>query len=158
MTLWHYIRYMFFRRDTPREPSFRERIESLTNFRLGTNFTDSKHARVTRDGIGAIVEDREGQRPHVNKAGLMMGDEIGLLVNGGYQMFWRAPSGKRLPARAEQLKHLHAFEEDLKEGLGLTSLYNEGLGTTSDLHMYDRVEHRDAGDADKPWMHKPASV
>lgn len=130
----------------------------MTDFRFGMKLIDSKHARVTRDGIGAIVEDRAGQHPHVNKAGLMMGDEIGLLVNGGYQMFWRPPSGKLLPAQATQLKHLHAFEEDLKAGLGLTSLYNEGLGTTSDLHMYDRVEHRDAGDAHKPWMHKPAGV
>jgi len=147
---------MFFRREAPRELSFSERVQGLTNFKFSTASMDSKQARVTRDGIGAIIEDRSGQRPHVNKAGLVMGNEIGLLVNGGYQMFWRAPSGKQLPAQAGQLRALHGFEEDLKQGLGLTSLYNEGLGTTSDLHLYDRVEHRDAGDAHKPWTHKPA--
>jgi hypothetical protein len=145
---------MFFRRVTPREPGFKERLESLKNFGFTVNFMNAGHARVSRDGIGAIVEDRPGQRPHVNRAGFIIGDEIGSLVNAGYQMFWRTPSGRRVPAQASQLKALHAFEEDLKEGLGLSSLYNESLGTTSDLHLYDRVEHRDAGDAHKPWEHK----
>ena len=145
---------MFFRRVTPREPGFKERLESLRNLAFTVNFLNAGHARVSRDGIGAIVEDRSGQRPHVNRAGFIIGDEIGLLVNAGYQMFWRTPSGKRVPAQAPQLKALHAFEEDLKEGLGLPSLYNQSLGTTSDLHLYDRVEHRDAGDAHKPWEHK----
>jgi hypothetical protein len=149
---------MFFRRETPREPSFAERIENLKKLGFAAVSRDTQRAQVSRDGIGAIVEDRPGHRPGVNRAGLMMGDEIGLLVNGGYQMFWQTPSGKRLPAQAEQLKNLHAFEEDLKEGLGLTSLYNESLGTTSDLHLYDRVEHRDQGDGHKPWERKVASV
>ena len=145
---------MFFRRVTPREPGFKERLESLKSLGFTVNFMNAGHARVSRDGIGAIVEDRPGQRPHVNRAGFIIGDEIGSLVNAGYQMFWRTPSGRRVPAQASQLKALHAFEEDLKEGLGLSSLYNESLGTTSDLHLYDRVEHRDAGDAHKPWEHK----
>ena len=73
-------------------------------------------------------------------------------------MFWRTPSGKRVPALATQLKALHNFEEDLKEGLGLPSLYNQSLGTTSDLHLYDRVEHRDEAPSPKPWDHKPAAT
>ena len=145
---------MFFRRETPREPGFKERIESLKSFGFTMNFLNAGHARVSRDGIGAIVEDRAGQRPHVNRAGFIIGDEIGSLVNAGYQMFWKTPTGRRVPAQASQLKSLHAFEEDLREGLGLSSLYNESLGTTSDLHLYDRVENRDAGDAHKPWQHK----
>jgi hypothetical protein len=149
---------MFFRRVTPREPGFKERLESLRNLGFTVNFQNEGHAGVSRDGIGALVEDRPGQRPHVNRAGFIIGDEIGLLVNAGYQMFWRTPSGRRVPAQASQLKALHAFEEDLKEGLGLPSLYNESLGTTSDLHLYDRVEHRDAGDAHKPWEHKITGV
>jgi hypothetical protein len=149
---------MFFRRETPREPSFTERIESLKKLGFTVTSASSTRAQLTRDGIGAIIEDHPGQRPHINKAGLVVGEEIGVLVNGGYQVFWKTPSGKRLPAQASQLKALHAFEEDLKEGLGLTSLYNEGLGTTSDLHLYDRVEHRDEPPARKPWERKPAQV
>jgi hypothetical protein len=58
-------------------------------------------------------------------------------------MFFVTPGKKRRPALAEQLTALHEFEEDLKEGLGVVSLYNEGLGSTCELHMYDRLEHRD---------------
>ena len=149
---------MFFRRETPLELTFQERLENLKSFGFTVNFLNAGPARASRDSISAIIEDRPGQRPKVNRAGLLVGDEIALLVNGGYQMFWRTPSGRKVPALAAQLKSLHNFEEDLKEGLGLTSLYNESLGTTSDLHLYDRVEHRDAGDVDKPWEHKTAGV
>ncbi len=143
---------MFFRRVPLHEPTFDERIEGLKQLGFSTNSTSSGRVLASRDGIGAIVEDRPAERPHVNRAGLVIGDEIGLLVNGGYQMFWKTPSSKRMPAQAPQLKALHNFEEDLKEALGITSLYNESLGTTSDLHLYDRVEHRDEGDAHKPWQ------
>jgi len=145
---------MFFRREKPHEPAFAERIESLKKLGFHADLTGSGQTLVTRDGIGAVVEDRAGQRPHVNKAGLVIQREIGLLVNGGYQMFWQTATGRRVPALAAQLKNLHSFEEDLKEGLSLPSLYNESLGTTSDLHLYDRVEHRDEGDQDKPWEKK----
>ncbi|HYL74962.1 MAG TPA: hypothetical protein VEU96_12200 [Bryobacteraceae bacterium] len=145
---------MFFRRETPHIYTFAERMEGLKKLGLAVKALDSKRAQVSRDGIGAVVEDRGGAHVHVNGAGLITGDELGLLVNGGYQMFWKTPTGKRVPAQAKQLRALHNFGEDLKEGLDLPSLYNEGLGTTSDLHMYDRVEHRDAGDSHKPWEQK----
>ena len=141
---------MFFRRHTPRVIPFRERVESLKQSGFAVEFRPSESALVTRNGIGAVVEDRP-DRPHVNKAGLFIGSEIGLLVNHGYQMFWETPTGKRTPAHAPQLHELHEFQEDLKEGLGLTSLYNEGLGTISDLHQYDRVEDRDHSGPKKPW-------
>lgn len=149
---------MFFRRETPREPSFTERIESLKKLGFSINFLSSGRAQVSRDGIGAVIEDRPGERPHVNKAGLIVCDVIAALVNHGYQMFWQTPEGKRVPALAAQLKSLHNFEEDLKEALGLPSLYNQSLGTTSDLHLYDRVEHRDEAPSPKPWDHKPAAT
>jgi len=148
---------MFFRREKPHVPSFTERIDGLKGLGFSTSPTGAGHAQVGRDGISAIIEDRAGEPPHVNKAGLTVGNEIGLLVNGGYQMFWKTPSGRTLPAQAVQLRNLHNFEEDLKEGLGLPSLYNESLGTTSDLHLYDRVQQRDEGHIDKPWEHKPAT-
>ncbi|MEP7353943.1 MAG: hypothetical protein ABI824_11990, partial [Acidobacteriota bacterium] len=84
--------------------------------------------------------------------------EIAHLVHGGYQMFLRTHSGRELPALAPQLKALHAFDEDLREGLGLTSLYNIALGTTSDDHLYDRVEGRDAAPHARPWEKKAAQV
>jgi len=137
---------MFFRRKTPRVVPFRERVESLKQSGFTVEFRGEGSALVARNGIGAVTED-----VRVNKAGLLIGSEIGLLVNHGYQMFWETPTGKRMPAHAPQLHELHEFQEDLKEGLGLTSLYNEGLGTTSDLHEYDRVEDRDHSGPKKPW-------
>jgi hypothetical protein len=148
---------MFFRREKAHELTFTERLDGLRKLGFSTSPAGPGKAQVLRDGIGAIIEDRSGEHPHVNKAGYVMSGEIGLLVNRGFQMFWRSPNGKTAPALSTHLKALHAFEEDLKEGLGLPSLYNESLGTTSDLHLYDRVEHRDAGDAPKPWEHKPVS-
>jgi len=89
---------------------------------------------------------------------VLVGDEIALLVNEGYQMFLVTPSGKELPAQADQLKALHAFDEDLREGLGLTSLYNLSLGTVSDEHLYDRVTDRDAPVHPRPWEKKAHSA
>jgi hypothetical protein len=145
---------MFFRRKIPHESTFAESLEKLKSVGFTVKLIDSRHAQVSRHGIGATVEDQPGQRLQVHRAGLITGDEIGVLVNGGYQMFWKTPTGRRVPAQAAQLKNLHNFEEDLKEGLGLTSLYNESLGTTSEMHLYDRVEHRDEGDEHKPWDRK----
>ena len=86
-----------------------------------------------------------------------MNGEIAELVNAGYQMFLKTPSGRLLPAMASQLKALHAFDEDLREGLGLTSLYNLSLGTVSDEHLYDRVEDRDDNHKPlRPWEAKAA--
>ena len=143
---------MFFRREKPHIDTFTEHLDRLKQLGLKVEPLGSGKVKASRGSIAAVVEDVPGQLPHVNKAGLVTHDEIGLLVNGGYQMFWRTPSGRRIPALATQLKELHQFQDDLRAGLGLTSLYNEGLGTTSDLHLYDRVEERDAGDSHKPWI------
>ena len=117
-------------------------------------FAGSGITRASRYGCAAVLEDRGGPHPHVNKAGILIGNEIGFLVMGGYQSFLRTASGRTEPALAEQLHALHDFEEDLKEALGLTSLYNESLGTTADQHMYDRVVNRDRGVPVRPWERK----
>jgi hypothetical protein len=141
---------MFFRRESPKTPSFDERLSGLSEFQSSVSRSGS-HATVTRKGCGAIVEDLGEGRVKVGKAGVMAGSEIAELVHGGYQMFLRTPSGKEFPALAAQLKVLHAFDEDLREGLGLTSLYNLALGTTADAHMYDRVLERDEKPHVRPW-------
>ena len=145
---------MFFRRQKPHIASFNERIESAKKFGMDAR-AEAGTVRLSRDGIAALVTDNPNDRPHVDRAGLIIGDEIGALVNGGYQQYWLTPSKKRVPARADQLKALHAFEEDLKEGFGLTSLYNTSLGTVSALHLYDRVVERDQNThVARPWDRK----
>jgi hypothetical protein len=146
---------MFFRNQKPHQWTFEERLGNLKQFHFEVK-SQSAGALVTRDGCGAMIEDLGGGQVKVGKAGVLVGSEIANLVSRGYQMFLRTPSGKEIPALADQLKKLHAFDEDLREGLGLTSLYNLSLGTTSDDHLYDRVEDRDAPRHPRPWETKTA--
>ncbi len=141
---------MFFRRERPKNPSFSERVENLR----GAGFTVasvSGAVRVSRDGFAIDLKDNAGVPQPVAPAGITMRDEIGSLVDGGYQKFFRTPSGKKKPALADDLKGLHGFEEDVREGLGLKSLYNESLGTVSTFYLYDRVKDRDSGHVKRVW-------
>ena len=142
---------MFFRREKIHQSTFEERTANLKQFRFQSIRQSSDAARVTRGHIGAILENMGAGKVKIGKAGVLVGEEIGELVNLGYQMIVRTPSGVEIPALASQLKELHAFDEDLREGLGLTSLYNVSLGTTTDEHLYDRVVDRDKGAALRPW-------
>ena len=142
---------MFFRRDKAHQSTFEERIANLKQYGFQSIRQTSGTARVTRGCTGAIVDNLGDGNVKIGKAGVLVGDEIAELVNRGYQMFVRTPSGEELPALATHLKELHAFDEDLREGLGLTSLYNVSLGTTTDEHLYDRVVDRDKGVAPRPW-------
>jgi hypothetical protein len=142
---------MFFRNEKLKVPTFEERIAKLKQFGFTSVPESGNRCRVTRDGCGAVIEDQGGGKVAIGKPGILLGNDIAELVNAGYQMFLRTPSGQEAPALAPHLKTLHAFDEDLREGLGLTSLYNLSLGTTSDAHMYDRVTDRDEGPHSHPW-------
>ncbi len=142
---------MFFRNEKLKVPTFEERIANLKQFGFLSAPESASRCRITRDGCGAVIEDLGGGKVAIGKPGILLGNEIAELVNAGYQMFLRTPSGREVPALAPHLKTLHAFDEDLREGLGLTSLYNLSLGTTSDAHMYDRVTDRDEGPHSHPW-------
>ena len=96
-----------------------------------------------RKGCAAIVNEVDGKAV-IERAGIVVGQEIAELSHGGYQMFLVTPSGHKEPALAEQLRELHEFLEDLREGLGQDSLYNTSLGTTNSKHVYDRVKGRDS--------------
>jgi len=145
---------MFFRRASPKQWTFDDRIASLSEYKFQAKRESGGSALVIRDGCGARVEDAGDGQVKVDKAGVLVANEIALLVNRGYQMFLRTPSGKELPALASHLEKLHAFDEDLREGLGITSLYNLSLGTTTDKHLYDRLEERDEPSHPHPWDKK----
>ena len=147
---------MFFRRDKPHQWTFPDRLASLKQFGIETKLESPNRARISRGHCAAIVESGGDGDVKVSKAGIAVGTEIAHLVHGGYQMFLRTPSGRELPALADQLKALHDFDEDLLEGLGLPSLYNVSLGTTCDDHLYDRVQDRDAPRRPRPWDLKAA--
>jgi hypothetical protein len=107
--------------------------------------------RVTRGVCAIDLKDEGGEARAVGAAGILMGGEIGALIDGGYQKFFRTPTGRQQPALAEELKALHEFEEDLKEALGQESYYNESLGTVSTYYLYDRVKDRDQGVPKRVW-------
>ncbi len=140
---------MFFRREKPHVASFSEITDGLRKQGFEVQAEPGGGSRVMKHGCAAVVFDKA--IPKVEKAGVVVGHEIGVLCDGGYQKFWLTPSGVRLAAQAAQLRALHDFEEDLREGLGLVSLYNESLGTTNELHLYDRVKDRDHGVPRRPW-------
>jgi hypothetical protein len=144
------MEFMFFRRERPKNPTFSERIENLRKNGLTVTPMAGGVVRATR-GICAVDIKDEGGAVHVDRAGILMGDEIGVLVDAGYQKFFRTPSGKNKPALADELKALHDFEEDVKEYLGQETLYNEALGTVSTFYLYDRVKDRDAGVPMRVW-------
>ena len=135
---------MFFRRDRPKVPTFSERIDLLKQAGFTVENQPDGRAKIMKHGVAALIGDAGKNQPEIERAGILAGPEIAVLLSGGYQMFLETPSGKRIPATATELKALHEFEEDVKEALGLVSLYNTSLGTTSRQHMYDRVTARDS--------------
>jgi hypothetical protein len=141
---------MFFRRERLKNPTFAERMENLRKAGLTVASAAGGTVRVSRENCAVDLQEVDG-RVSAGRAGIVMGNEIGALVDGGYQKFFRTPSGKNKPALAGELKALHEFEEDLKEGLGQESLYNESLGTVSTFYLYDRVKDRDAGVPKRVW-------
>jgi hypothetical protein len=142
---------MFFRHQKPREYTFSDRIAMAERAGFQARPISSGKTRVTRGGLAADVSDAGQGMVEISRAGVLLADEIAVLVDVGYQKVFETPSGRRTPARAEQLKALHALSEDLREAFGLTSFYNQGLGSTNELHLYDRVENRDQPAGPRPW-------
>lgn len=145
---------MFFRRERPKVTTFAERVQLLKTAGFSVETQADGRVKIGKGGVAAVIGDETKNQVGIERAGIAVGSEIAVLVNHGYQMFLETPSGKRLPAMAEQLRALHQFEDDVKEALHLTNLYNTSLGTTSRKHQYDRVTARDSGHQPKPWEKK----
>ena len=142
---------MFFRRARVETPSFQQRVSTLEGAGFKVVSPSGGGVRVSRGDYAADLKDDNGAVKLEERAGILMGSEIGVLVDGGFQKFFRTPTGKKKPALADELKGLHNFEADLKELLGMKNLYNESLGTISTLYQYDRVKDRDRGVPRRIW-------
>ena len=143
---------MFFRNARPKQPTFQDRLDAAKAKGFTVTPAEGGRVRVSRGPVAAVMEDAGKMGPHVvERAGIAIGNEIGALVDGGFQKFFQAPSGKRKPALAEELKAIHEFQEDLREALGMQSLYNESLGTVSTFYKYDRLQDRDKGVPKRAW-------
>jgi len=148
---------MFFRRQKPKVTTFTERIDCLRTEGFALQSLPDGRVKVVKRGVAAIIGDEGANQPDIERAGIAVGDEIACLLSGGYQMFLETPSGKRMPALAEQLKALHQFEDDVKDALGVENLYNTSLGTTSRTHAYDRVAGYGSKPTPRPWEKKAVS-
>jgi len=142
---------MFFRRKRSSPPTFAERLEALNASGFAAASRADGWVRATRGDCAVDMKDDAGRVRAAGPAGVLMGEEIGALVDGGYQKFFETPSGRKKPATADELKALHDFDEDLKEALGEESYYNDSLGTVSAFYLYDRVEDRDRGVPKRAW-------
>lgn len=142
---------MFFRREKPHVASFDETMNQLRQQGFQTQPESGGGMRVSKSGCAALVADKGEGVTEVKRTGVLVGNEIGVLCDGGFQKFWLTPSNVKVAATAQHLRAVHSFEEDLREGLGLVSLYNESLGTTNQVHLYDRVKDRDFGVPKRPW-------
>ncbi len=141
---------MFFRRKRPKTFTFADRLDSLRQ--AGFTVTQLAGAyRITRGACAVDIRENNAAVDISGRAGILIGSEIGVLVDGGYQKWFQTPGGKKKPALAGDLKDLHEFEEDLKQALDQKSLYNESLGTVSTLYIYDRVQDRDRGVPKRAW-------
>jgi hypothetical protein len=147
---------MFFRRQKPKVTTFAERVERLREAGFTLENLPDGRVKVMKHGVAAVIGDEGANQPEIERAGIVVGNEIASLLSGGYQMFLETPSGKRLPAMAEQLQALHQFEDDVKEALGVTNLYNTSLGTVSRSHAYDRVAGYSKPEP-RPWDKKKVS-
>jgi hypothetical protein len=129
---------MFGHRPDSRPTIFEDRLGTLRHAGFAVEPAGAARYRVARHGCAALIDTT----PAVVHSGVVLGNEVADLVDGGFQKFLATPSARREPALASQLQALHDFEEDLREALGLTSLYNQSLGTTCDHHAYDRLAGR----------------
>jgi len=141
---------MFFARKRVEIPTFEQRLDALRTAGFAVA-PSGEELRVTRGACVIDLKEHDGAAVAVCQAGILMGAEIGALVDGGYQKFFRTPTGKQKPALADELKALHEFEEDLWQALGRQSYYNQSLGTVSTLYLYDRVKDRDGGVPHRAW-------
>ena len=145
------MKFMFFRRERPKNPTFQDRVEALKKAGFAVAPLSGQTVRVTRGSCAADIRPAEQGVALEARAGILIGSELASLVDGGYQKFFRSAGGIKKPAMAEELVDLHNFEEDLRETLGIKSLYNEALGTVSAFYQYDRLEDRDRGVPKRIW-------
>jgi hypothetical protein len=103
----------------------------------------AQQVMVSKYGCAAILgRDSKGTLVLVHKPGVLLGGEIAILLDRGYQKFLKT-SRLEMGATADLLKAEHRFTEELDQVTGGMDLYNEALGTVSDEYMYDRVKGRD---------------
>ena len=139
----------------PKQPTFDETLATLRGYKFdvataGAVAKPDGAVRVSKYGCAAVlVATKDSPAAIAVKPGVLIGEEIGHVLDKGYQKFIKTASLER-PATAEYLRNLHRFSEELRQAIGAVSLYNESMGSVSDEYVYDRVKGRTLPEAERP--------
>jgi hypothetical protein len=122
-------------------PTLEQQLQSLRSYGVeAVSTSGGRWSAQKGDCVAELEQTSDGLRL-AGAPGIRIGAEVGVLLDGGYQKFLLTPT-RKLPARAEHLRQLHAFQEALSTALGEPALYNLSLGTVSTTYHYDRVKGR----------------
>ncbi|MEO6829287.1 MAG: hypothetical protein ABI164_05715 [Acidobacteriaceae bacterium] len=103
----------------------------------------ANQVHVRKHGCAAVlVRTEAGGVAYVAGPGCVIGGEIAVLVDRGYQKFL-VTSHTEIAATADRLRALHVFQEEISDAVGRPDYYNLALGTVSDVYLYDRLQGRD---------------
>jgi hypothetical protein len=122
-------------------PTLEQQLQCLRSYGVEATSAGSGRWSVQKDDCVAVLEQTPGGLRLAGPTGFQIGTEVGQLLDGGYQKFLLTPT-RKLPATAEHLRKMHAFQEALSAALGEPALYNLSLGTVSTTYHYDRVKGR----------------
>lgn len=138
-----------------KQPTFDETLATLRGYKFdvataGAVAKPAGAVRVSKYGCAAVlVAAKDSPAAIAVKPGVLIGEEIGHVLDKGYQKFIKTASVER-PATAEYLRNLHRFSEELRQAIGAVSLYNESMGSVSDEYVYDRVKGRTLPESERP--------
>lgn len=121
-------------------PSPEKQLEALRSYGVEVRSEGSKWLVTNGNCVATLEAGPTGLRPS-GQPGVLVGTEVGHLLDGGYQKFLKTPT-RKVPATAEHLRAIHAFQDVLAAALGEPELYNTSLGTVSETYHYDRVKGR----------------
>ncbi len=135
-------------------PSFEESLTALRGYKFDVSAPGAVASlpgsvRVGKYGCAAVLVMGKTQPEVAVRGGVVVGGEIGHVLDRGYQKFIKTPKVQK-PATADDLKNLHRFNEELRQGIGGITLYNEAMGAVSDEYIYDRVRGRNLPESERP--------
>jgi hypothetical protein len=108
---------------------------------------------IRKQNCGAVLtRTSEGGVAYIAGPGCMIGGEIAVLIDRGYQKFL-VNSQTEIAATADRLRALHDFQQEISDAVGKPDYYNLALGTVSDLYLYDRLKGREPQAKTSPDSH-----